>query len=357
MSFTPKKHYPHLDILKGFAIICVVIGHVVLFDLYTPLGLNVLDNLAFRWVSSFHMPLFFLVSGFLSYRVSFSSLSEVAKYWKAKASQLLLPLLCIPILYAITFSVSPRTMLLGSYHGGFWFTWSLFLAFTLFSLNLYLYIRFSRKKTQKRRALWLLVPLLLFKGLNVPLRNLSGELYSAISWELLIWLYPYFLTGYFLSYYELLKKRWISRPIVVVIFCVSFYTFYMFSDLFPVAWRYNTDTYSSLSHYPAVISFIYVLWYGSIKLNSSFPKVGSILAQLGKISLPIYFVHYFFLTNHYLPILDWFKENRLPDEIYSLMALPLTVIVLGVSVLVIRLISRFPRIYKVCFGRLPEPNK
>lgn len=357
MASTYKKHYPHLDILKGFAIVCVVIAHIIQFDLYSPLGLDIRESLTFRWISSFHMPLFVLVSGFLSYRTSISSWADVVKHLETKAPQLLLPLLCIPLLYATIFAINPRTILFGLYHGGFWFTWTLFLLFVLFSLGLYLNSLFTPQKHQWLKVLWVLAPFFLIKGLNTPLRSYSGELYSAIGWELLVWLYPYFATGYFVNHYKLLDKRYTPRPITMVIVCFAFYIFYMFSDLIPLAYQYNTDTFSLLVYYPVVMSMLCVLWYGAIKLNSHFPRVSSLLAQLGKISLPIYFVHYFFLTNHYLPVCDWLKENRLPSEIYTLIALLISVEVIGVSVFAIYLIRHFPRIYKICFGRLPKSNK
>ncbi|KGO01405.1 acyltransferase [Porphyromonas sp. COT-290 OH3588] len=353
MSFTPKKHYPHLDILKGFAIICVIMGHVILRDIYDGLGLDYHENHTLRLISSFHMPLFVLVSGFLSQRLSFSSWDDVLKYLQTKASQLLLPLLCLPVLYAIIFSVNPWTMLFGLYHGGFWFTWSLFLLFVLFSLGIYIDSLVTPQKHQWQKVLWILAPFILLKALNMPLRNFSGELYSAIGWELLTWLYPYLVTGYLLGHYNLLTKKYIPRPTTAVLFCAIFYIFYMFSDLIPMAHRYNMDAYSLLTYYPAVMSILCALWYGAIKLNDIAPKIGSWLAELGKISLPVYFLHYFFLTNHYLTIPDWVRDYRLPSEIYSLIAIPITAVVLGISLLVIRLIKRFPIAYKLCFGRLP----
>ena len=56
-----------LDICKGIAIICVVLGHVV--TSYRNSGLlteATLFNFACTFVYSFHMPLFFLISGYLS---------------------------------------------------------------------------------------------------------------------------------------------------------------------------------------------------------------------------------------------------------------------------------------------------
>ncbi len=46
-----KKRLDYMDIAKGFGIICVIVGHM---------GYRALDRVIF----SFHMPLFFLISGY-----------------------------------------------------------------------------------------------------------------------------------------------------------------------------------------------------------------------------------------------------------------------------------------------------
>ena len=55
--------FEQIDALKGIAIFLVVLGHGIIFypvDLHQ----NVVCESIFRWLSSVHMPLFFLISGF-----------------------------------------------------------------------------------------------------------------------------------------------------------------------------------------------------------------------------------------------------------------------------------------------------
>lgn len=69
MSGTTRR-IEWLDSCKGFAIMLVVIGHIVdgymdakLFTEYSPL-MNAIHNVIY----SFHMPLFFTLSGYIFYR-------------------------------------------------------------------------------------------------------------------------------------------------------------------------------------------------------------------------------------------------------------------------------------------------
>ena len=70
-----------LDLTKGIAILLVVIGHV--FRGYTAAGLFPEYQTAFAYIDytiySFHMPLFFLLSGYL-YRQREGLLPELAKH-------------------------------------------------------------------------------------------------------------------------------------------------------------------------------------------------------------------------------------------------------------------------------------
>ena len=51
-----------LDILKGIAILAMVIGH---FDILVDLENNLPYKFIHRFIYTFHMPLFFIVAGYL----------------------------------------------------------------------------------------------------------------------------------------------------------------------------------------------------------------------------------------------------------------------------------------------------
>jgi len=76
-----------LDAMKGFAILCVVWGHVVFESLGTQGSIH---NVSYNIVSSFEMPVFFVVSGYLLYK----TLPKIEKHYdwiKNKASSFWFP--------------------------------------------------------------------------------------------------------------------------------------------------------------------------------------------------------------------------------------------------------------------------
>ncbi|MDE6264225.1 MAG: acyltransferase family protein [Paramuribaculum sp.] len=55
----------YIDNLRGFLIILVKLGHCIQ-NLYTDFD----QNIVFRYIYSFHMPLFMFIRGFVSYKDS-----------------------------------------------------------------------------------------------------------------------------------------------------------------------------------------------------------------------------------------------------------------------------------------------
>lgn len=120
------KRILYFDVVKCFAIFLVIWGHCLIFC-------NIhfsSQNLAHSFISSFHMPLFMLISGFFSHS-SFSK--PVGIFLKQKSKQLLLPvfswevIVCLYI-YIFYFDLSEiRAELIG----GLWFLRNLFVCYII----------------------------------------------------------------------------------------------------------------------------------------------------------------------------------------------------------------------------------
>lgn len=93
------KRDPYLDVIKGFAICSVVLGHSVQFANGHAFGVSgeFFYNGLFMFIYSWHMPLFMLVSGYLFYRTihHYAFRELLQNRWK----RLLVPLLSWWMLY------------------------------------------------------------------------------------------------------------------------------------------------------------------------------------------------------------------------------------------------------------------
>lgn len=91
-----KKYYNEITVARGIGILLVVLGHA----LKQTGESGVLDGMLIDIIYSFHMPLFFVLSGFVSVKIlEYSTVKEYTKYIKNRAIRLLIPYFVMGILY------------------------------------------------------------------------------------------------------------------------------------------------------------------------------------------------------------------------------------------------------------------
>ena len=133
-----KERYDELDLMKGIAIILVFLFHSLQVGKYSFIGLNNLTKIIFINAHYFMMPLFFIISGFLSNSGKEYSLK---KYYISKLKRLLIPYLFINFIDFIPRTLFPK--LVNSKFGGIrevlfygtkitWFVYTLFIIFLIF---------------------------------------------------------------------------------------------------------------------------------------------------------------------------------------------------------------------------------
>lgn len=91
-----RKYYNEITIARGIGILFVVLGHAMKQTGVT----NSVISVFVQIIYSFHMPLFFVLSGFVSVKIlQYSKLDESIGYIKNRAIRLLIPYFVIGILY------------------------------------------------------------------------------------------------------------------------------------------------------------------------------------------------------------------------------------------------------------------
>lgn len=181
-----KEHYNEMDLLKGIGIIAVYLGHS--FNL-SNLQWNDLLTYIYRSVYSFHLPLFFIVSGFLS---NTGRDIQIQKFYKNKLKRLFIPYLFINFLDYIPRKLFPK--LVNSQFEGIkevllygtkisWFVYVLFILFLIFPLL----EKFILKKDRYYLFGLLILILNVFKiGTDIKILSLGTVIYYLI----------YFYIGY-----------------------------------------------------------------------------------------------------------------------------------------------------------------
>jgi fucose 4-O-acetylase-like acetyltransferase len=178
-----KQRDPRADALKGFAILLVVVGHAIQEPYHYGLG----HNIVFRFIYSFHMPLFMFVSGYVA---ALSTKPANARFIGSKSIRLVLPFLAW---HAASYVIYARyqnygfvsywhhLLLAPDHDHGLWFLWVLFLCFCLLvpALRLERYWRTAA----------LALALVFSQFLTVRIAGLM----------MLKWFFPFFIAGYILN--------------------------------------------------------------------------------------------------------------------------------------------------------------
>lgn len=130
----PRLHY--FDMMKGVAIFMVVMGHVL------TMCVREIDRAPlFKFIAQTHMPLFFFISGWFTYKVSAEGRTIIPKLG-SRAVQLLLPMVVVSSLWIWYFPHSGIQSPLNStfaglwgdaWKNGYWFTLTLFIIIAIYA--------------------------------------------------------------------------------------------------------------------------------------------------------------------------------------------------------------------------------
>jgi len=279
-----------LDVLKGMAIILVVYGHLLQRTMLMT-GDDFFAHPVFKIIYTFHMPLFFFISGYLVARSL--SRKNIPTVFMARCQGLLFPhlvwgTLAVLVLWTLSAKQQPVNFAAEWIHQLFitpqiWFLWALFFC---------------------SAALLLCVPLQKYVGpliflamwglmLLIPNKQIYGLYY-------IIWFFPFYAVGYLFSRDEASLMAKLNKKFVFAMCLV------LFAILAPL-WSYADYIYNNkmsvFSEYPnvAVSQMAYRYVVGFLGIGLTFfagaylvkTSVRYFLEFIGSYSLEIYLLQCF----------------------------------------------------------------
>lgn len=339
-----------IDAIKGIAIFLVLWGHCIQFS-----GgeYNFFENIVFKIIYSFHMPLFMLVSGYLFY--STLQRKTLKNILISKGQGILLPLIVWTSLYyflsqtvsgilkdGIKFSFSAwYNTVIGNF---LWYLWSLLFI----SIGLALVIKLLSKKIY---FIGILLLLLLLAFLPNGTMN--------------IFMYPYFIIGYYFRKYEntILKFKWIGiYGLIIYIILMSLYNenCYIYTsgiNLFNSKLGFKTQLLIDIYRYIiGLLGSISIVFLFTSIIKSEYIK--KVIGELGRFSMQIYIMQCLCLSwlwsTVWRKIIEQIGYNPLflSEKLYSFVITPIMAILVAVLLYWIsRLIGKLPKVSKLLFGR------
>lgn len=146
-----KQRDTFLDFAKGFAISLVVLGHILEKSMEQRNGV-------YHFIYLFHMPFFFMLSGYLTYRIKVFD----GGFYLKKMRSLLLPFFFVGMSFTFL-NGQYQGFFCNSFHNGYWFLFSLFCIWCLFSLTKGL-VKKLKIENPIMEAFLLFMPFILFRG-------------------------------------------------------------------------------------------------------------------------------------------------------------------------------------------------
>ena len=324
-----SKRLEYVDAMRGFTMLLVVYSHVLYMG-FRIQNFSIVNSFN-EFFCQFRMPLFFFVSGFVLYKANQiwdlkNSLLFIAKKFKV---QIISTLLFIG-LFCYIFNLSFAKALMLPDKKGFWFTITLFEFFVL-------YVIFN-KIIEKVKGSWIYDVLLFVIGFGLYAIAPKGNKEIVVNLLGLVYLkyFIYFIVGI------IAKRNWESLK---SLFNNSIFTginILVFFILGIVALKKHVFNSADVIIAITGIFTVFAFFYKYQDSFSSKTKVGRVLQYIGKRTLDIYLLHYFFLPRNLDSIGNWFKANINPSlEFFVSLALAAMVIALCLVVSNIIRISPF----------------
>ena len=336
----PTKRIEYIDAMRGFTMMLVVYSHIVH-------GCFHLDAFTFnKFFHLFRMPLFFFISGWVMYKATrVWDTQETLRFLGNKFMVQIIPTAFFLALFIYTLGVPKLKVWYDAYKLGYWFTFMLFQYF-LFYVSIMLVIPKRMKNTYSEDAV------VLFFGVVIAVVSLLSRMGLIHSYTLtqyigsVNWYYFLFfcfgtlVKKHFDAFIQLTDNKWFMAVVVITTILLSV----SYTRMGRLA-----NTFSQM----AIGAFCIVIILTFFRKNESHltkdKRLGNALQYIGRRTLDIYLLHYFFLPVNLHIVGKFFKAHNNPTvEFFVSMVFALMVI--ACSLTVSNLIRLSPFLAKYLFG-------
>lgn len=326
----PKKRIGYLDAMRGFTMILVVCVHIATFSSVriTPYS---------NFFELFRMPLFFFISGFILYKKERiwdfkTSISFLSKKFLVQ----IIPTAIFLSLYLFVMSVEYRQRGLN----GYWFTVGLFEFFLVYVL-----CNFICRKQIIANILLIIGAVIVYSIAFEPMRLSDMPIVN----DFIIHpfgFFIFFLIGTLVKkYFDKICKHIFDNNVIMLIIT----SLMMVGAIFYVKGYWVQFETKLILSIVGILSIFYFFMRNGDYMDNS--RIGKTLQYIGRRTLDIYFLHYFFTYESMLWIRDF---NIKSPTVLFVISIFIGFIIIGLCLLVSKFLRTNPLLGKILFGaKLP----
>lgn len=295
--------------------IAVVFSHVGTFQLFGFDKVTPLQTL----IQTFFLSLFFFVSGYVTdIGDRYKDGGGVGKKLLQKCKSLLLPTVIFGIIYVYLFLHTDIVFLLfNPAKAGYWFPISLLEMLSIIIIvRLFAHREIDTQKIDKSRIILVLLALLMYLAKlpmkTIPLLNTIGDI-TCLHYT--CYYFQYFILGYIIKRHHKLSDSILGnsrfKAFILIAFFVIWYikAYYLASIEIPTdtTWNVFSTLVDTASDYCGLlVVYCYFQTY-QIQFTAT-TRIGRFLQFIGRRTLDIYLLHYFFLSP--IPSVGaWLEKN------------------------------------------------
>lgn len=331
---TTKKRIGYLDAIRGFTMILVVLNHVSGFCLDINSEIQSVNHV----IKEFRMPLFFYICGFVLQHNHINwTYNTICTFLKKKFPIQIISTILFLYIFTYLNNISFVDGLFNDSKMGFWFTYVLFIYYIFYSLIMGIIYNFNIKSKYEDliiSCIGILFYLFLIPSIynKIPLDDSIKNLLSLKHWGY----FTFFIGGTLVKKHFDIFTKYLDKKTLLTFSLLLFISFNIFkSDVLIIGWT----LFCFITAITGIIIFFSFFRYNSNIIDNS--KLGSFLQYIGRNTLSIYFLHYFFLPINLKNILPVFSQHPVPIIEFSI-SLFISIIIIVFCLLINNIICISP---------------
>lgn len=329
-----NERLTYIDCLRGFGMILVVYQHILVIGL-PEIGSSWLNDI----IITFRMPLFFFISGYVSYKHNILNWGIIKKTIYKKLRGQLLPTIFIFSTCILIYDLDLKENILHFSKRGYWFT---LVAFEIYIV--YLLVSWSITKIRNLNT-----KLLILSAFAITISIGCSKIFT-IDWNNdplslgnFIQYFIYFIAGI------IAKAKTNNLHILIE---DKYFTFILFIIAFVL------PTFLNLSKSIVIISrviSIYSIFYKYRSFFDTNKKLSIGLSVIGKNTLAIYFLHYFLLFKM-THLQDFLNQTACVNDtnaiwiLVFIICIGISIVLCYICIIIKKIIDVFPIVSQLYFG-------